>query len=401
MRETIDYIIRFLLYDNREAAQQIGYTADSSLWANYRIVILPDRRSPLAYADGILYRPDIERDPEITTSNDTFVITDDILYNTFFFISRAEELLDTQRDEHGRFLARYSLLGQAQKVQIPIVDQYACLLLRLLNLPLPSPRLAKINLTHDVDILAFYRHLRGFLGGIKRGRVCTALKAACRLENDPAYTFPWLQLQDNTINAAQIYFLKASAGRGYDYPQYNLQGNDCQSLLLSLAATGAKIGLHASYQSGDDTSLLPVEKQRLQNACGVPISCSRWHYLRSQQPDDFQVLADSGITDDYTMGFPDQAGFRLGTTRPVRWINPHTCQLTPLTLHHLTIMDCTLSNAKYMNLNEEAALATCISLIGQVRSHAGELTLLWHNSNLGTDTWHKNLYTALLQSLRS
>ena len=30
----------------------------------------------------------------------------------------------------------------------------------------------------------------------------------------------------------------------------------------------------------------------------------------------------AGITDDFTMGYADIAGFRLGTCRSVRWINP-------------------------------------------------------------------------------
>ena len=33
-------------------------------------------------------------------------------------------------------------------------------------------------------------------------------------------------------------------------------------------------------------------------------------------------LEKAGITDDFTIGYPDVAGFRLGTSRPVHWINP-------------------------------------------------------------------------------
>lgn len=397
MKEAIDYIIRFLLYGNREAAMQVGYTADASLRHRYRVVILPDRRSPLAYPDGTLYLPDLSRQPEITARPDGYTVSGDIIYNTFFLLSRAEELLNTQRDEHGRFLARYSLLHD--QLQSPLVDQYAHLLTGLLGLPLPQPAITRTCLTHDVDILAFYRHWRGFLGGVKRGKIRDALRSARCLHDDPAYTFPWLIEQDGTLNAEQIYFIKASDGKGFDYPQYHLQGADCRTLLLSLEEAGAHIGLHASYASGACTPLVPVEKQRLQEAWGKPVSASRWHYLRTQQPDDFQALADSGITDDYTMAFPDCAGFRLGTVRPVRWINPRTFRLTPLTLHHLTIMDCTLSNPAYMNLNEEEAYQTCRNLIGQVRRYRGELTLLWHNSNLGKETFHRQLYARILRSL--
>ncbi len=46
------------------------------------------------------------------------------------------------------------------------------------------------------------------------------------------------------------------------------------------------------------------------------------------------VFEDAGITDDYTMGYADQVGFRLGTARPVRCIYPATRHLSRrLTLH--------------------------------------------------------------------
>jgi hypothetical protein len=110
-----------------------------------------------------------------------------------------------------------------------------------------------------------------------------------------------------------------------------------------------------------------------------------------------QALADAGITDDFTMAFPDMAGFRLQTTRAVRWINPKNMTLTNLTLHPLTIMDCTLSNDNYMHLDEDEAYFLCEQLISKVRQHNGDLCLLWHNHILNNDTYHKALYTKLLK----
>ena len=66
-----------------------------------------------------------------------------------------------------------------------------------------------------------------------------------------------------------------------------------------------------------------------------------------------QALVAAGITDDYTMGFADKAGFRLQTTRPVRWLDPVTFELTDLVLHPLTVMDTTLASEQYMHLDEE------------------------------------------------
>ena len=112
-----------------------------------------------------------------------------------------------------------------------------------------------------------------------------------------------------------------------------------------------------------------------------------------------QVLADAGFTDDFTMGFADQAGFRLQTTRAVRWINPKTMKLTSLTLHPLMVMDCTLSNDNYMGLTEDEAYYFCQRLFDKVKQHNGDLCLLWHNSNPAGNPWQKSIYTQLLELL--
>lgn len=74
-------------------------------------------------------------------------------------------------------------------------------------------------------------------------------------------------------------------------------------------------------------------------------------------------------------------------------------RLTRLTLHPLIVMDATLHRQEYMHLNEDEAYFYCQELFDRVRLHHGELTLLWHNSNINGQTYHKSLYPKLLQLL--
>lgn len=377
----IDYIKQFLLYGNTEATAQLGYTSDEQEWANYRVVIVPN-----GHLGKDIVLPDMGR-PVIEQEGKTCIIRTDLIYNTFFFISRAEELVTPQRDEHGRFCARYSLLGQGNRLQIPIIDEYAHILMKRLELDIPARRYSHIYLTHDIDTIDRYRHMRGFLGGLFRGEIRQAFRALTDIRRDPAYTFPWLIEQDAKVpNATCIYFVKHTNGKGYDYPQYNLRGNDFLRLKTLLQKSGALLGLHSSYYGG-----LPHT---------LPFPLHRSHYLRCSI-DQMQRLADAGVTDDFTMAFPDRAGFRLQTTRAVRWINPRTMQLTPLTLHPLTVMDCTLSNNNYMDLQtEDEAYFFCEQLFDKVRQYAGDITLLWHNSNPSHNPYQFSLYQKLLKGLR-
>lgn len=386
MQAIIDYIITFLLYGNSSAAKQVGYTADESQWEKYRVVIVPNG---LLGKEIIMPHLDELQVEQLEAADDQptrWIIRTDMVYNTFFFISRAEELINTQRDEHGRFAAKYSLLSQHNRLMIPLVDEYARMLMKLLDLPLPTPSFSKIYLTHDIDSIAQYRHLRGAVGGIIRGEWRKVLASQKDIHNDPAFTFQWLIAQDKKVKGAEcIYFVKDTPGKQYDYPQYNLRGKDFALVQQTLETSGAKIGLHSSYYG--------IHGNESWKEGG-----HRSHYLRCSI-DQMQALADAGIRDDFTMLFPDQVGFRLQTTRPVRWINPKTMQLTDLLLHPLTVMDCTLSNTNYMHLSEDEAYFECQRLFEKIHQNAGEIVLLWHNTNPTGNIYHRSLYPKLLALL--
>ena len=396
MKEIIQYIITFLLYGNDEASKQVGYTADEAAWEQYRVVILPN-----GHLGKEIVMPDLNdikiEQLKLEGDKQIWVIRTDIIYNTFFFISRAEELINQQRDEHGRFLAKYSILGQNNRLMIPTVDEYARILMKLLDLPMPTPSFSNIYLTHDIDTIEQYRHWRGALGGILRGKWRDVVAALRDIHHDPAFTFSWLISQDKEVPDAQaIYFVKDTQGKGYDYPQYKLNGKDFETVEDLIKNRGAMLGLHSSYYGIDNTYMQVLTHiSNLNNPKGV---CHRSHYLRCSI-DNMQSLANFGTINDFTMAFPDQIGFRLQTTRPVRWINPKTMQLTDLVLHPMTVMDCTLSNLQYMHLDEDEAYFECQRLFDKVHQNAGEIVLLWHNTSVGKEGYHRSLYPKLLNIL--
>ncbi len=388
MDEIIEYIKEFLLYGDREMAKQVGYTADESQWAQYKVVIVP-----CGHLGKEIVLPDMSQ-PKIDKADKTYIIRTDLIYNTFFFISRAEELINPRRDKHGRFLAEYSILGKDNNLEIPLVDEYAHIVMKHLDMVRPDHGYQHIYLTHDIDSIVHYRHLRGAAGGILRGHFRDVLAAWRSVHNDPAYTFPWITEQDNQVpNAEKVYFVKYTLGKGYDYPQYFHRSKDYLQLIDYLCGKGAVLGVHSSYYG------LPRPNTLAARLYPHQFDYHRSHYLNCSI-DNMQRVADMGFTDDFTIAFADKAGFRLQTTRAVRWITPKTYTLTPLTLHPLTIMDCTLSNANYMNLSEDEAYFYSEQLLDRVRRYHGEVVLLWHNTIFRPDTYHASLYQKLLKGLR-
>lgn len=378
--EIITYLITWLCYGDEQAAARVAYTADEKALEDHDVIIVPNGK-----LGNHIALPEMDRVLVERPAKGKAIIRTDIVYNAFFFVSRAEETFNTQRDQHDRFLAAYSILGQKNRLQIPMLDEHARLLLKLLNCPLPTAGFGHIYLTHDIDAISQYRHLRGFLGGLRRGEGRQAWKALLDIHRDPLYTFPWLIEQDARVAQAEpIYFIKQTKGIGFDYPQYNLVGRDYKALKQLLLSSGAQLGVHSSYY-GD----LPRR----------PFSTLvRSHYLKGSIS-YLKKLAKAGYTDDFSMGFADQAGFRLQTSRPVRWINPYTYTLTNLILHPLLIMDNSLNQENYMNLTEDEAYFLCERLIDKVRMHHGDLCLLWHNSNINEQTYHRSLYEKVINCI--
>lgn len=413
--KTINYILAFLLRD-KAYVKYVGYTNDTAAWSRYKVVIVPSSffqdhaearsRMPQLPLKELEDMPVLFGDPVVKQVNGTLVIYADLVASALFLLSRYEETLVSNRDAHGRFQAVSSLAFKAGFLNRPLVDEYGAYLRKCLAqcgvelLPVTSSM--TVTLTHDVDVPFEHRTTRSFLGGIVRGQVKNAFRNAfSSLQNNTAYTFPWLLEQDaNVPHAKQIYFMRMPLQPCvFDKPYLNYRHKDMQKLLGLLRKHPITWGWHVSYQAESVPHLYLAEKFALEQALGCKISCSRNHYLRTCIPDNFISLQEVGILHDYTVGYADCVGFRLGTCRPVRFISPTTLQVEHIMVHPLAIMDVTLSN--YMQLSYQQALETSLQIIEQVRKYQGELVLLWHNTSLTRNAYHRQLYKNIIAQLNA
>ena len=428
MEKVIDYILRFLLRENTALISRVGYTSDEERFHLYDIVIVPSRffdesiygtkqSEPTLPLSQISGTPLLFGDNRIEKRGQTTIVHADIIASTYYLISRYEEYIHSNenRDKHGRFMGKSSIAFRAGFLHRPIVEEYSDLVLHWLSdaghtITYSAPNFSRIYLTHDVDTLTQYRHLRGFLGGLKRNitsrsGLTTLFQSLLGVEKDPAFTFPWMVKQDATVKGASvIYFIKAALHpHRCDLPCYSLKSKDAKHLFSMIKDSNAQLGIHTSYTSGENSAEIHSEKEKLETCLQEGVTCNRWHFLRTLQPSDFESLIQCGITDDFSMGYADVTGFRLGTCRPVRWINPRTKEVTDLTLHPLVAMDCTLSNEYYMNLSGEEAFDHVRQLLNEIKRHNGEAVLLWHNTIFSSieKNYHRKLYPQILNELKA
>ena len=436
MIDSIQYIIRFLIGEkiSDEIISQVGYTNDPNEFQRYKLVIIPSNfflpeiygtsnslpQLPLQIWEEA---PILFGSPLVEQIDGILILHSDLIASTYFLITRYEEMARHEvRDVHGRFPGIESLPYRAGFIDSPLVEEYSKILriqLRAAGCEVEEPlkQIRKIYLTHDVDQLSHYRNFRGFMGGILRGirrpqEGNMAIKSYFGgLRNDPWYTLPWLFKLDNTVRQAlgsdrcePIVFIKVGGGnRKEDKPFITHHIQDFQSLLSLCRKKNIIIGLHSSYEAGIYPSRIADEKKHLERISKKKTTYNRHHYLDTREPQDMQTLINVGITDDFTLGYADVAGFRLGTCRPVKWINPRTRLVTGLTLQPLTIMDSTLSDKRYMYMNSHDAYEYCIRLINMVESWNGELVLLWHNTSVEdtTQSYHRKLYQDIIKYLKT
>src|SRR5664280_3896943 len=80
-------------------------------------------------------------------------------------------------------------------------------------------------------------------------------------------------------------------------------------------------GLHPSFTAGGDGTLINTENNRLTHILGKKVSMSRFHYLRLNMPGSYNDILKAGFSEDYSMGYPDEPGFRAGLARPYFFYN--------------------------------------------------------------------------------
>jgi hypothetical protein len=87
------------------------------------------------------------------------------------------------------------------------------------------------------------------------------------------------------------------------------------------------------------------------------------------------------ISDDYTMGFASQAGFRAGIADTFRFYDLENDMVTNLRIHPFALMDGTMRD--YLDLDLDASFQLVTKLVDEVKKVGGTFIYLTHNETLG------------------
>ena len=325
----------------------------------------------------------------------------------FYLVSRYEEYISTNKDNHGRFPASESLAFKNGFLHRPLVDELAFLIKNKLlerypNMFFSSPKF-QFTPTYDIDYAWSYLHkgLQRTLGGMARDFFKNQKLFLQRLnvffgQEDPYFTFDYLDNLHQKHGLAPIYFFLVGEHGTYD-KNISIKKKAFRQLIQRIDEQ-YKTGLHPSYQSNLSVTFLKKEKTNLEEVTQKRASKSRQHFLKLSFPATYQELNKLGINEEYSMGYAEELGFRASIARPFKWFDLSTNKATDLQIYPFQIMDVMLKN--YLKLSPKAAKEAILPIIEATQNVNGHLISIWHNNSFceqeGWEGW-RSVYEYMVQ----
>ncbi|RZU99599.1 polysaccharide deacetylase family protein [Spiribacter vilamensis] len=348
-----------------------------------------------------------EAQPGIQRSQNNLRLPIDIFGSAFFMLSRYEELVVQDPDEHDRFPAWASLAYQEGFLERPIVDEYVEILWEAMRTLWPdlgrSKREPRTRVTCDVDspfcfdgsVRRMVRRAggdllkRGSPGGAARTVVGSwlARRGDHRLDPHRNGLEFIMDVNEQVGRSVGFYFIAEKTDPRFDKP-VSLDDPRIRSLFREIHARGHEIGLHPGYNTYRHPEAMAQSVETLRRVMadeGIEQAQigGRQHFLRWETPTTARLWDENSLDYDSTLSYADRPGFRCGTCREYPLYDLEERRGLRLRERPLIVMECSVIADRYMALgysNEALALMERYREI--CYQFGGDFSLLWHNSHL-------------------
>ncbi len=345
--------------------------------------------------------------PCFFTASENSSIPFDIFSASFYLLSRYEEYLPHVKDMHGRFSPKDSLAYQNNFLRLPVVDIWANKLLDRLLERFPDLLIKRksykytsiidVTTSHCYAHRGFTRSMAGFmldLGNFRVRRLFKRIAVWFNPKKDPYNNFAFLIDIKKKFDLNCIFFFQFASYSTYD-KNVSPNNNNFRFLIKSVADY-CKVSLATSYSSFDDTDLLKKEKKKLTGVINRQVDYSRTRYNRVDMPHTYRNLVEAEFTDDFTMGYTHEIGFRAGTSFPFYLYDINMEVQQPIRVHPFAIHDYALHEDNSMS----DILDKVSSIYQEIKKVNGEMVSIFSNELLGTDNkidW-KETYQSIVKN---
>ncbi len=331
----------------------------------------------------------------------------DIFSASFYLLSRYEEYLPHVKDEHGRFPPTESLAFKNNFLELPLVNIWAKKLLVTLLERFPDLKIKKNNYSYTsiIDVTTSHcyayrgivRSLAGLLldlSSFKVKRIFERIAVWFHREKDPYDNYFWLIEAHKKYKIKSMFFFQFADYSKFD-KNVSVNNNGFKFLIKSISDYSI-VSLCASYSAILDSTTLKKEKKNLSNVINKPIHYSRIRYNRVDVPNTYRNLVEAEFTDDYTMGYTYEMGFRASTCTPFYFYDINLEVQQPIKIHPFAIHDYAFTK---LNSIQELTIKMA-KIYNEVKSVDGNFITVFSNELLGQSSsisW-KELYEYVLKN---
>ena len=407
------YIIELILKE--ELGISFKFTTDKEKYLSHEGPKMHYGKSPLENDNGLflqsvnlLFERDIaDQDVKLCKYNDTkaifpvfndnSILPFDVLAASFYIITRYEEYLPHVSDQYNRFQPKDSILYKMETFETPIINVWAKELGEIIKSKYPDIQLKKKTFkfipTYDIDAAWAYRNkglFRTTAAFLRDALVFNTNEIKRRYEVltkkriDPFDTFDYQIELQKELKLKPLYFILCGDYNTND-KNISIRNKEFQELIKHIGDY-ALVGIHPSFSSYLQKDVIKDEIKRLSEVLNRDVTMSRQHFLRLSLPKSYQILNELDITDDYTMGYASQAGFRAGYADTFAFFDLENDTKTKLNIHPFALMDGTMRD--YLDLDVHESFDKAKKLVDEVKKVNGTFILLWHNETLsGEKRW--------------
>lgn len=341
----------------------------------------------------------------------------DLLWNAFIHLSRIEEYQSERKNKNILSYASRHPRNDKENFNEPWVN----LLFQALEdfivkfyprLKFSNGAQSRIELSHDLDYInktiqlrlkqtAFngFNFLKALVG---KGNIIQQLKktSGFLFSNPDYWCFDyWEELEANVHTTSTFYIysrMKVNSFKAWMIdPSYHIYRNlDLQNKLKELKYNGWNIGLHGSYFSANDPTLLSSEKEQLESALDMEITRTRQHWLNFSE--STTPYAHEGLFDqDSTIGWNDRMGFRAGCASRYRPYDHKNNRAFDYWEVPQVIMDSNIYD--YGSGNSNSLISVAKDIIRRVcELKNGHIAISWHPRTCSSDYNWQPAYKQLI-----
>ncbi|QSS97764.1 DUF7033 domain-containing protein [Psychroflexus sp. ALD_RP9] len=287
----------------------------------------------------------------------------DIFSASFYLLSRYEEYQPHVKNEFSCYPFEESLAYQKQFLHLPVVEiwaaQFKAILSKKFNLQATT---SKYSLQLNIAIAeAFAYNHRGFVRlvgasfrdifNLKFKSIYYRIKSILRLSKDPYDVYDELILFSRKHHISTHFFFQLS-----NYTRNSKSISHHKRIyhkLIKSMGDYSQLGILPGYEAIHDIKILGKEKKRWQAIVNRNLNSSLIKNYGINFPTTFEYLNKLEIQRDFSMGYPNQLGYRAGTATPFYFYDLSLEQVSKLKLIPYVMNSKLLEKANFSGLEAQ------------------------------------------------